>query len=124
MTHPGNHHATATKAGVTDARVAAAEILADLRGGTLLDAAFDRRVSPLDARDRRWTQELVYGMLRRRGWLDLLLAERVRGGLARLDPDLSDLLRLGAQQLLHMGSVPPYAAIGQTVELAKQRHGI
>jgi 16S rRNA (cytosine967-C5)-methyltransferase len=124
MTHPGNHHATATRAGVTDARVAAAEILADLRGGTLLDAAFDRRVSPLDARDRRWTQELVYGMLRRRGWLDLLLAERVRGGLARLDPDLSDLLRLGAQQLLHMGSVPPYAAIGQTVELAKQRHGI
>jgi 16S rRNA (cytosine967-C5)-methyltransferase len=124
MTHPGNHHATATKAGVTEARVAAAEILADLRNGTLLDAAFDRRVSPLDARDRRWTQELVYGMLRRRGWLDLLLAERVRGGLARLDPDLSDLLRLGAQQLLHMGSVPPYAAIGQTVELAKQRHGI
>jgi 16S rRNA (cytosine967-C5)-methyltransferase len=124
MTHPGNNHATATRAGVTEARVVAAEILADLRAGSLLDAAFDRRVSSLDARDRRWTQELVYGMLRRRGYLDLLLAERVRGGLARLDPDLSDLLRLGAQQLLHMGSVPPYAAIGQTVELAKQRHGI
>ena len=50
--------------------------------------------------------------------------ERVRGGLVRLDPDLIDLLRLGAQQLFHMGSVPAYAAIGQTVELAKQRHGI
>ena len=43
---------------------------------------------------------------------------------SRLDPDLTDLLRLGAHQLFHMGSVPPYAAIAQTVELAKQRHGI
>jgi len=57
-------------------------------------------------------------------WLDALLTDRVRGGLARLDPDVTDLLRLGAYQLLRMGSVPPYAAIGQTVELAKQRHGI
>ncbi|HEY2848946.1 MAG TPA: 16S rRNA (cytosine(967)-C(5))-methyltransferase RsmB, partial [Gemmatimonadaceae bacterium] len=86
--------------------------------------AFERRASALDARDRRWTQELVYGMLRHRAWLDAVIGERVRGGLARLDPDLIDLLRLGAQQLFHMGSVPAYAAIGQTVELAKQRHGI
>jgi len=63
-------------------------------------------------------------MLRRRSMLDAMLAERVSGGLARLDPDLTDLLRLGIQQLLHMGSVPPYAAIAQTVELAKRRHGI
>jgi 16S rRNA (cytosine967-C5)-methyltransferase len=33
-------------------------------------------------------------------------------------------MRLGVYQLLHMGSVPPYAAIAQTVELAKARHGI
>ena len=42
----------------------------------------------------------------------------------RLDPDLIDLLRLGVYQLLSMGSVPAYAAIAQTVELAKRRHGI
>ncbi|MFI5309823.1 MAG: 16S rRNA (cytosine(967)-C(5))-methyltransferase RsmB [Gemmatimonadales bacterium] len=109
---------------MTDSRLAAAGVLADLRSGMLLDASFDGRASALDARDRRWTQELVYGLLRRRSSLDLLLGERVRGGLARLDPDVIDLLRLGAQQLLHMGSVPPYAAIAQTVELAKQRHGV
>src|SRR5690606_12311650 len=45
-------------------------------------------------------------------------------GLARLDPDLIDLLRSGVYQLLYMGSVPAYAAIAQTVELVKQRHGI
>ena len=109
---------------VTDARTAAADTLADLRGGTLLDAAFDRRAHALDPRDRRWTQELVWGMLRRRGFIDHLLAPRVKGGIARLDSDLTDLLRLGVHQLFHMGSVPPYAAIAQTVELAKQRHGL
>lgn len=114
----------ATVGGVTDARVAAAGICTDVRGGELLDPSFERRVGALDARDRRWTQELVYGMLRRRAWLDALLSERVRGGLARLDADLIDLLRLGAYQLLHMGSVPAYAAIAQTVELAKRRHGL
>ncbi|MBK7833390.1 MAG: 16S rRNA (cytosine(967)-C(5))-methyltransferase RsmB [Gemmatimonadetes bacterium] len=115
---------TLLRGGVTDARVAAADIMADLRGGDLLDAALDRRASGLDARDRRWVQELVYGTLRRRALLDAYLADRVRGGLARLDADLTDILRLGVYQLLHMRSVPPYAAIAQSVELAKRRHGI
>lgn len=109
---------------VTDSRVAAAEILADLRDGLLLDAAFDRRTVTLDARDRRWTQELVYGLLRRREDLDGALRPRVRGGIARIHADITDLLRLGVYQLLFMGSVPAYAAIAQTVELVKRRHGI
>jgi 16S rRNA (cytosine967-C5)-methyltransferase len=116
--------ALAARGAVTEARGAAADVLADLRAGELLDSAFDRRTARLDPRDRRWTRELVYGMLRRRSWLGALLDDRVRGGLAKLDPDLIDLLRLGAYQLLAMGSVPPYAAIGQTVELTKRRHGL
>jgi 16S rRNA (cytosine967-C5)-methyltransferase len=114
----------AVAGGVTEARGAAAEVLADLRRGEMLDSTFERRATSLDSRDRRWMQELVYGMLRRRGWIDAILAPRVRGGLARLDPDLIDLLRLGVYQLLYMRSVPPYAAIAQSVELAKRRHGI
>jgi len=124
MAQSQSSSSTASRGGITDARFASADVLADIRTGLLLDAAFDRRVGLLDSRDRRWTQELVYGMLRRRGRLDALLSDRVRGGLARLDPDLTDLLRLGSYQLLYMGSVPPYAAIAQTVELAKRRHGI
>ncbi|HEX7941131.1 MAG TPA: 16S rRNA (cytosine(967)-C(5))-methyltransferase RsmB, partial [Gemmatimonadaceae bacterium] len=116
--------AMAVRGAVTEARGAAADVLTDLRAGELLDGSFERRTVRLDPRDRRWTRELVFGMLRRRSWLDALLDDRVRGGLAKLDPDLIDLLRLGAYQLLAMGSVPPYAAIGQTVELAKRRHGI
>ena len=104
--------------------MAAAQLLADLRQGVLLDHGFERRTSALDPRDRRWVQELVWGLLRVRSRLDALLAARVRGGLGAVDPDVLDLLRLGSYQLLQMGSVPAYAAIGQTVELAKTRHGV
>lgn len=95
-----------------------------MRGGDLLDHAFERRAGGLDARDRRWTQELVYGMLRRRGQIDAWLGARARGGLARLDADVADLLRLGTYQIVFMGSVPAYAGIAQTVEQVKRRHGI
>ena len=114
----------ASTSGVTAARAVAAEICVDLRRGEFLDQSFERRIAPLDARDRRWTRELVYGMLRHRATIDAILSERVRGGLVRLDPDVIDLLRLGVYQLLFMGSVPAYAAIAQTVELAKRRHGL
>jgi 16S rRNA (cytosine967-C5)-methyltransferase len=77
---------------VTDARIAAADVLA--------------------------------GLLRRRELIDAALQARVRGGIARLHADLVDLLRLGTYQLLYMGAVPAYAAIAQTVELVKRRHGI
>ncbi len=116
--------AIATVGGVTAARAVAAEICVDLRRGEFLDQSFERRIGPLDARDRRWTRELVYGMLRNRASIDTVLSDRVRGGLVRLDPDVIDLLRLGVYQLLNMGSVPAYAAIAQTVELSKRRHGI
>ena len=108
---------------VTEARIVAADVCGDLRRGELLDSSFDRQTTRLDPRDRRFTRELLYGMLRRRGWLDAVLEERIRGGSARLDHDVLDLLRLGAYQLLFMRSVPAYAAIAQTVELAKRRHG-
>jgi 16S rRNA (cytosine967-C5)-methyltransferase len=114
----------ASTSGVTAARAVAAEVCVDLRRGEFLDQSFERRIAPLDARDRRWTRELVYGMLRHRAGIDAILSERVRGGLVRLDPDVIDLLRLGVYQLLFMGSVPAYAAIAQTVELAKRRHGL
>lgn len=109
---------------ITPTRIIAAEVCADVRAGQLLDPSFERHTTQIDSRDRRWTQELLYGMMRRRAFLDAVLADRVRGGLVRLDPDLIDLLRLGAYQLLCMGSVPAYAAIAQTVELTKTRHGI
>ena len=61
----------------------------------------------------------MYGTFRLRGRLDPVLDQLVRDGVEKLEPDVLDVLRLGAYQLLEMGSVPPYAAVSESVELIR-----
>ncbi len=73
----------------------------------------------LDARDAALATELAYGTLRARGTYDAILAECVDRPLDQLDPELLDVLRLGAHQLLAT-RIPPHAAVAATVELARE----
>src|SRR5690606_1236068 len=108
---------------VTPARRAALETLRAIRQGRLADRVLARAQERLAPRDRAWLQELVYGTLRLRGRLDHILDRLVQRGLASLEPDVLDILRLGAYQLLEMRSVPAHAAVSQQVELAKSAGG-
>jgi 16S rRNA (cytosine967-C5)-methyltransferase len=72
----------------------------------------------LDARDAALATELAYGALRGRGTYDAILAECVDRPLDRLDPEVLDVLRLGAHQLLAT-RIPPHAAVDASVELAR-----
>jgi 16S rRNA (cytosine967-C5)-methyltransferase len=103
----------------TVARQAALEALARFREGELGDRALDLATQGMEPRERAWTQELVYGTFRLRGRIDHILDGFARDGVESLDPDVLDVLRLGAYQLLEMGSVPPYAAVSQSVELVR-----
>lgn len=94
-----------------------------VRRGELADAALAAALERVSPRDRPWLQELCYGTLRLRGRLDHLLGRLVHRGLDSLRPDLLEALRLGAYQLLEMHSVPAYAAISQSVELARMTAG-
>ncbi|CAN5296001.1 RsmB/NOP family class I SAM-dependent RNA methyltransferase [soil metagenome] len=85
----------------------------------MLDLAWGAVAPALDPRERAWTHELLYGTLRLRNRLDHRLAAFVRSGLPALEPDVLDVLRLGAYQLAEMDGVPAYAAVSQSVELAK-----
>lgn len=80
---------------------------------------FVRLLEQVPVRERPFAHELTYGTLRLRGRLDALLAPHVRRGLARVQPDVLDVLRLGAYQLLEMHGVPAYAAVSQAVEQGK-----
>ncbi len=86
--------------------------------GARLDVALGRAARDLEPRDRAFVHELVYGAARLRGRLDHVLSGRVRGGLARLDPVVLEVLRLGAYQILYMDGVPRYAAVSQAVAQA------
>jgi 16S rRNA (cytosine967-C5)-methyltransferase len=103
----------------TVTRQAALEALARVREGELGDRALDAATEGLDPRDRAWTQELVYGTFRLQGRLDHVVDTFARDGAASLDPAVLDVLRLGAYQLMEMGSVPAYAAVSESVELVR-----
>jgi len=74
-----------------------------------------RRIS---GRDADLATELTYGGLRVQGTLDVVLARCLDRPLARIEPPLLDLLRLGAYQLLYL-RIPDYAAVSATVEDGK-----
>jgi 16S rRNA (cytosine967-C5)-methyltransferase len=84
--------------------------------GRRLDLAVSAETRGADDRTRRWIREAAYGTVRLRGRLDHLLDHHVDRGLASVHSDVVDVLRLGAYQLLNMGSVPPYAAITEAVD--------
>lgn len=87
--------------------------------GRRLDRAFADVADRLEARERSFAHELVYGVTRLRGRLDHLIAPHVQRGIESVDSGVLELLRLGAYQLLYMGSVPDYAAVSQTVDQVK-----
>ncbi len=87
--------------------------------GRRIDLAFLEAAEELDARERRWAQELLYGAVRLRGRLDYLLDKRLDRGHESVADDVLDVLRLGAYQVLYMGGVPEYAAVSQAVDQAR-----
>ncbi|MBC8257076.1 MAG: hypothetical protein H8E85_07180, partial [Candidatus Marinimicrobia bacterium] len=98
-------------------------------------AAFrDRRLSDVTAeifrregdiisdQDRRFITMLVQGTVRLSGRLDWELRQVFVGDYEDLKEGLRILLRLGVFQLFYMDSVPDYAAVTTTVQLAKKIH--
>ena len=69
---------------------------------------------------RAFLRELTYGVLRWRNRLDWMLQQCSDHLLQSLTPAVRNLLRLGAYQLCFLDHLPPYAAVSETVQLAKQ----
>jgi len=71
--------------------------------------------SRLTAADRAFATDLVNGTLRWRGRLDFLLAQLVDRDLEKLEPMVTNALRIGAYQIVCTDRVPDRAAVDQTV---------
>jgi len=72
----------------------------------------------LHGRDAAFTTTLAYGTLRRQGFIDAVLEACSARPLAEIDAQVLDVVRLGAMQILFLGT-PPHAAVGETVQLAR-----
>ncbi len=69
--------------------------------------------------DRAFCSALFYGVLERRITLDWAIAHYSRTPIQKLEPEVLAALRLGALQLMEFPSVPPAAAVSQSVEVVR-----
>jgi 16S rRNA (cytosine967-C5)-methyltransferase len=104
-------------------RETALSLLREVERGRRLDVAWEAAAPALPPADRWWVQELVYGVIRFRGRLDHLLGLHLHRGVDSVPPDVLNLLRMGAWQILSMGSVPDYAAVSETVDQVRAGGG-
>jgi 16S rRNA (cytosine967-C5)-methyltransferase len=107
---------------IAPARVAAYDILCAISSGradlpTALAAA---RSGLPDERDRALAAEITSGVQRSRAALDHLIVEFAKRRIDRLDPEIVEILRLSAYQLLYLTRVPAAAVVDDAVDLTKR----
>ncbi len=64
-------------------------------------------------------REIVYGVLKNKMYIDYILAYLTDKPLKKIKGEALAILRMGIYQMIFMGSVPEYAAVSTSVDLAK-----
>ena len=107
---------------IAPARTAAYDILRAVSAGTtdLPTAVASRRDRLADERDRALAAEIASGVQRWRAALDFLIIHFSKRQLDRLDPEVVEILRLSAYQLLYLSRVPASAVVDDAVKLTKR----
>jgi 16S rRNA (cytosine967-C5)-methyltransferase len=105
---------------IAPARLAAYDVLRAVNSGRADLPAALARVRPRldDERDRALAGEIAAGTLRWQGAYDAVIAAFAGRPPARLDPEILDVLRMTAFQLLHLDRIPASAAVNDAVDLA------
>jgi 16S rRNA (cytosine967-C5)-methyltransferase len=75
--------------------------------------------SPVNRLDRGLITELVYGVLRNRNRLDWAITHIYSGVFDSMEIPVRNILRTGVYQLLNTDRIPPFAAVNETVDIAK-----
>lgn len=107
---------------IAPARVAAYEVLSAVSSGDadLPTAIASARARLHDERDRALASDIATGVQRRRAALDYIIAAFSKRTIERLDPEIVEILRLSAYQLLHHSRVPASAVVDDAVNLARR----
>lgn len=102
------------------ARSVSVNILIDFDENGVLDySAADQ----LESRGRAEVREYVQNILRRRSYLDFLIDHFSNVKIDEMKIPLKNILRLGIYDMLFMDNTPDYAAINESVEIAKYMLG-
>jgi 16S rRNA (cytosine967-C5)-methyltransferase len=109
---------------IAPARAQAYEILRRVSDGraTLPGAIAYGRARLKDERDRALAADIAAGVQRWRAALDHLIVQFSKRPITDLDPEILEILRLSAYQLLHLTRVPSSAIVDDAVDLARRAH--
>jgi 16S rRNA (cytosine967-C5)-methyltransferase len=107
---------------IAPARIAAYDILSAVSGGNadLSTAIAFSRAGLKDDRDRALASEIAAGVQRWRAALDHVIVAFSKRRLDRLDPEIVEILRLSAYQLLYLTRVPASAVVDDAVDLTRR----
>ena len=94
-------------------------LVACRRNGAWADAALKAQLGKcaLSAQDAALCSRIVYGVMQNELLLNWYLSAYCTQKLDHLQPPLSDILRIGAYQILFLDKVPDHAAVSESVEL-------
>ena len=100
------------------ARKVALTIMEDVSQGAFLNLALKKELAPLSEQDRRFCARLCYTALENLIKIDYVIDFFAKG--KRIHRMVRNILRLGACQLMYFESVPPSAAVNESVKLCER----
>lgn len=103
----------------TASRIVAARMLGALLGARRSPGPAAPPETQLDPRDRRFAAELAHGVVRHLTRVDRAAAAAAGRPVESIAPPALAAARIGVYQLIFTPSVPPYAAVSASVDLAR-----
>ena len=102
------------------------EVALNIINRVLIEGAYSNLVlsnelneSDLNEKDRALVTELVYGTIRRKKTLDMIISNYIKD-ISLMDEKVLNILRMAIYQMHFLDKVPEFAACNEAVELAKQ----
>jgi 16S rRNA (cytosine967-C5)-methyltransferase len=74
----------------------------------------------VEEKDRALVTEIVYGTLKYKYTLDIILGGLVKNPLSKVDKRILNILRMSLYQFIYLDKVPEYAVVNEGVNLAKK----
>ena len=103
-----------------DREAAYKALLAIERDGSYSNLELSKMLASDGLSNKGFIREIVYGVIENKIYLDYILDKFIKNGAAKTKLQALIILRMGVYQILFMNSVPNYAAVNESVALARR----
>ena len=103
-----------------DREAAYKALLAIERDGSYSNLELSKLLASDGLSNKGFIREIVYGVTENKIYLDYILDKFIKKGAAKTKLQALIILRMGVYQILFMNSVPNYAAVNESVALARR----